>query len=103
MAQIKNCLQWNKKHVEKDVERLFGVLQSRFTIVARLARLHVVSATIEEHGEMLIFELEMVVDIDVRFQEFYILHKNIKDKDAYNEVWNALIEYLWMNITTNLY
>ncbi|KAL4578522.1 hypothetical protein LXL04_014646 [Taraxacum kok-saghyz] len=40
-------------------------------------------------------ELEMVVDADVRFQEFLDRHKKIKDKDAHNELRNALIEHLW--------
>ncbi|KAL4555182.1 hypothetical protein LXL04_037793 [Taraxacum kok-saghyz] len=54
-----------------------------------------VNATIKDRGEEPTMELEMVVDADVRFQEFLDRHKKIKDKDAHNELRNALIEYLW--------
>ncbi|KAK3230275.1 hypothetical protein Dsin_002156 [Dipteronia sinensis] len=103
---------WSKKKLfamkqegcRKDVEHAFGVLQSRFAIVAGPVRFwykHVlhdimtmciiihnmiiederdVDAAIEDHMEALTPEVEMMVDENTRFQEFLTQHRKIKDK-----------------------
>ncbi|KAL5813211.1 hypothetical protein ACOSQ3_028161 [Xanthoceras sorbifolium] len=103
----------------KDVERAFGVLQSRFVIVKGPARfwnkrvLHDimtsciimhnmiiedernVNADIENWREAPIPEVETVVDETTRFQQFLAQHRQIKDKEAHLALRNVLIEHLW--------
>ena len=103
----------------KDVERAFGVLQSRFTIVKgpthfwKKHTLHdIMSACIIMHNMIIederdahadienwreapAFEVEMVVDETIRFQELFAQHRQIKDKESHITLRNALIEHLW--------
>ena len=102
----------------KDVERAFGVLQSRFAIIAGPVRfwrkeiLHDIMTTCIILHNMIIEderdlsapieeatapppEVEMVVDEDVRFQQFMSRYRQIRDKDAHFALCNALIDHLW--------
>ncbi|KAL4584836.1 hypothetical protein LXL04_009446 [Taraxacum kok-saghyz] len=58
---------------------------------------------IEDHGEEPTIELEMVVDADVRLENFLDRHKKVKDKNADNELRNALIEHLWDEMFPSFY
>ncbi|KAF8389085.1 hypothetical protein HHK36_025770 [Tetracentron sinense] len=103
----------------KDVERAFGVLQSRFAIVKGPTRfwdkhvLHdIMSACIRMHNMIVEDECndyENVVDsnptpipnVDMvdgeteRFQQFLARHRQIKNKEAHYALQNSLIEHLW--------
>lgn len=103
----------------KDVERAFGVLQSRFAIVARPARfwrkenLHDIMTTYIILHNMIIEDerdlnapivdaieaptanVEMTVDDNTRFEQFLTRHRRIKDKDSHIAFRNALIKHLW--------
>ncbi|CAH9126923.1 unnamed protein product [Cuscuta epithymum] len=103
----------------KDVERAFGVLQSRFAIIAGPSRfwekkvLHdIMSACIIMHNMIIenerdihapvedvrdtpVPDIEVAVDEAARFTQFLSRHNQIHDKDAHIELRNALIEHLW--------
>ena len=109
----------------KDVERAFGVLQSRFAIVAGPTRfwskdvLHdIMTACIIMHNMIVEDErdlnapiiearetppptVEIIEDEDNRFQQFIARHRQIKDKEAHFALRNALIEHLWEQYTNS--
>ncbi|XP_020272422.1 putative nuclease HARBI1 [Asparagus officinalis] len=104
----------------KDVERAFGVLQSRFAIIKGPARfwdkrtLHdIMTACIIMHNMIVEDERDEQEDVVIstpqsipnaenmeiteteRFQQFLALHKRLKNKEAHFALRNALIEHLW--------
>ena len=115
----KNIFAMKQEACRKDVERAFGVLKSRFAIVAGPSRfwkknvLHDIMSTciimhnmiiederdinaaVEEHGEVSILDVEMAVNKNTRFREFLARYRQIKNKEAHMELRNALIEHLW--------
>jgi hypothetical protein len=104
----------------KDVERAFGVLQSRFAIIKGPVRfwdkrtLHdIMTACIIMHNMIIEDERDEQEDLVVstpppipnvgdmeitdaeRFRRFLARHKKLKDKEAHFALRNALIEHLW--------
>ena len=101
----------------KDVERAFGVLQARFAIVRRPARLwdedtlrDIMNACVIMHN--MIVEDEGVDEDDFNYDDmgekvshestpeldaFIQNYKNIKDKETHTQLQADLIEHLWQN------
>lgn len=103
----------------KDVERAFGVLQSRFAIVRGAARMwdtktigDIMKACVIMHN--MIVEDEGVVDPNERFdyggqnvepshehhrtiEEFIEAHKRIRDNETHHQLKEDLIEHLWQH------
>ena len=115
----KKLFSMKQEACQKDVEHAFGVLQSRFAIVAGPSRFwnkHVlhdimtvciiihnmiiederdVNATINDWMQAQIPTVDISIDENTRFQEFLARHKQIKDKEAHIALRNALIDHLW--------
>ncbi|XP_019190221.1 PREDICTED: putative nuclease HARBI1 [Ipomoea nil] len=103
----------------KDVERAFGVLQSRFAIVKGPVRfwdkhvLHdIMTSCIIMHNMIMEDECDEQVDIQswreapapkvdicrderIVFEEFLARHRQIKNKEAHYALRDALIEHMW--------
>ena len=103
----------------KDVERSFGVLQSRFAIVRGPSRVwdtetlgNIMKACVIMHN--MIIENEGAVDPDERFEnggqnvepsheinrtieEFIDAHKRIRDNETHHQLKEDLIEHLWQH------
>ncbi|KAK4737208.1 hypothetical protein R3W88_000905 [Solanum pinnatisectum] len=118
-SQQKKYFAMKQESCRKDVERAFGVLQSRFAIIAGPSRfwrkevLHDIMTTCIILHNMIIEDerdlnapiqdaveaptptIEMVIDENLRFEQFLARHKKIKDKNVHFELRNALIEHLW--------
>ena len=114
-----NFFATKQESFRKDVERAFGVLQARWTIVKGPTRfwnkrvLHdIMTACIIMHNMIIEDErdlsaplrefnhapnpiVEMVVDEDARFTQFLARNRQIKDKKAHFELRDALIDHLW--------
>ncbi|KAK3213085.1 hypothetical protein Dsin_017791 [Dipteronia sinensis] len=60
-----------------------------------------VDATIQDHIEAPTPEVEMVVDENIRFQEFLARHREIMDKKAHIALRNVLIDHLWDEYTNS--
>ncbi|XP_008668743.1 uncharacterized protein [Zea mays] len=103
--------------LRKDVERAFGVLQSRFAIVRGPARFwdeetlgDIMKACVIMHN--MIVEDEEEIDPDERFQdggqnvqpshdhhqdldEFIEVHRKIRDKETHHQLQEDLVEHIW--------
>ncbi|XP_019154351.1 PREDICTED: uncharacterized protein LOC109150829 [Ipomoea nil] len=103
----------------KDVERAFGVLQSRFAIVKGPVRLwdkhvlhDIMTSCIIMHNMIIEDERDEQVDIQswreapapevdicrderIIFEEFLARHRQIKNKEAHYALRDALIEHMW--------
>jgi len=105
--------------VRKDVERAFGVLQSRFAIVRGPAHFwdditlgYIIKVCVIMHN--MIIEDEGEVDTEERFEsggdnvtpsheptpdleEFIKAHKKIRDNETHNQLQEDLVEHLWIH------
>nr|XP_034569929.1 putative nuclease HARBI1 [Setaria viridis] len=103
----------------KDVERAFGVLQSRFAIVRGPARFwdeatlrQIMRACVIMHNMIVEDERDEEDDLNYdgvgekvkishdetpELEEFIKNYKNIRDKDIHNQLQDDLIEHLWQH------
>ena len=108
-----------QESVRKDVERAFGVLQARFTIIRGQARVwdvetlaYIMKACVIMHN--MIVEDEGVVDPEERFDdeednvrasrqrtpdllEFIKTRKKIRDNEMHHQLQEDLVEHLWQH------
>ncbi|XP_024006867.1 uncharacterized protein LOC112083387 [Eutrema salsugineum] len=125
MGPKKKYFATQQEACQKDVERAFGVLQSRFAIVKGPARfwgknvIHDIMTTCIILSNMIIEderdlnapievgrkapppEVEIAEDETIRFQEFLGRYRKIRDKEAYFSLRNALIDHLWEKYTNS--
>ena len=118
-VQRRNFLQQSQEACRKDVERAFGVLQGKFSIIAGSTRywkkevLHDIMTTCIIMHNMIIEDerdvnapirdarpgpqptVEMVMDENTQFQEFLARNRQIKDKEAHISLRNVLINHIW--------
>ncbi|XP_020255255.1 uncharacterized protein LOC109832235 [Asparagus officinalis] len=78
-----------------DVECAFGVLQSRFAIVAGSAHERDLYAPIQEVREAPTPEVDIVADETTRFTQFIARYRQIKDKDAHITLLSDRIDLNW--------
>ena len=113
---LKKYFAMKQEACRKDVERAFGVLQSRFAIVAGPARLwrkeilhDIMTSCIIMHNMIVEDERDINIVIEERLnspnvevemmndggiERFLAQHKRIRDKDAHFELLDALIDHL---------
>ncbi|XP_028056614.1 uncharacterized protein LOC114260633 [Camellia sinensis] len=108
-----------QESARKDVERAFGVLQSRFTIISGVVRYwdsemlaNIMKSCIILHNMIVEDEREEHLDFNCDisstntpvqlsstptndFQSFLSRHLGIRDKDAYHALRNDLVEHMW--------
>ncbi|XP_028082670.1 uncharacterized protein LOC114283992 [Camellia sinensis] len=108
-----------QESVRKDVERAFGVLQSRFAIIGGAVHfrdpkmlVNIMKSCIILHNMIVEDEREEHLDFDYEisstntpvqlsstptndFQSFLSRHLGIRDKDAYHALRNDLVEHMW--------
>ncbi|XP_028065514.1 uncharacterized protein LOC114268531 [Camellia sinensis] len=108
-----------QESARKDVERAFGVLQSRFTIIGGVVRFwdpkmlaNIMKTCIILHNMIVEDEREEHLDFDYEisstntpvqlsstptndFESFLSRHLGIRDKNAYHALCNDLIKHIW--------
>ncbi|XP_028075537.1 uncharacterized protein LOC114277791 [Camellia sinensis] len=108
-----------QESARKDVERAFGVLQSRFAIIGDIIRFwdpkmlaNIMKSCIILHSMIVEDKREEHLDFDYEisstntpvqisstptndFQSFLSRHLSIRDKDAYHALRNDLVEHMW--------
>ena len=100
----------------KDVERAFGVLQSRFAIVCGPARFwdqktlgRIMTAYVIMHNMIIEDERDQLEDFNYehvgtrvvpekdenRIKRFLEVHRKIEDREAHDQLRDDLVEHLW--------
>ena len=110
---------------QKDAERAFGVLQSKFAIIKGPCRfwkkevLHDImtryiimhnmiiedeldiNAPIRDARVVSVLQVEMAINENTRFQQFLSRNLQIKNKEAHLSLRNALIDHIWEHYGNN--